>query len=95
MEENKTDSNFEKLARHFEKANFGDYVDLLNRPWKLFGVNLLAGIARGLGIAVGMTAVFALVTFLLLHLLKSFVQVPILGSYIAQLVEFVNMATKR
>jgi len=71
MDENKPDSNLEKLARHFEKANFGDYVDLLNRPWKLFWINVMAGIARGLGIAVGMTAVFALVTFVLINFLKS------------------------
>ncbi|MEK7375681.1 MAG: DUF5665 domain-containing protein [Candidatus Margulisiibacteriota bacterium] len=95
MDENKPDSSFEKLARHLERANFGDYVDLLNRPWKLFWVNLLAGTARGLGVAAGMTAVFALVTFVLINFLKSFIQIPILGSYIAQLVEFVNMATKR
>ena len=95
MDDNKIESNFEKLARHLERANFGDYVDLLNRPWKLFWVNLLAGMARGLGVAAGMTAVFALVMFILINFLKSFVQVPILGSYIAQIVEFVNMAIKR
>ena len=89
------DKIIDKLARHFEKANFGDYVVLLNHPWKLFWVNVLAGIGRGLGTAVGLTAVFALVVFILINLLKSFVQVPILGAYIAQLVEFVNMATKR
>ncbi len=89
------EKNIEKIARQLEKANFGDYVNLLNHPWKLFWINLLAGIARGLGTAVGLTAVFALVVFVLINLLKSFVQVPILGSYIAQLVEFVNMATRR
>ena len=95
MAEKEQDSSIEKLARYLEKANFGDYADLLNRPWKLFWVNLLAGTARGLGIAAGMTIVLALATYLVINFLKTFVQVPIIGSYIAQIVEFVNMATKR
>lgn len=89
------DKIMDRVARQLEKSNFAAYVELLNRPWKLFWVNFLAGTARGLGTAVGMTAVFAIVIFVLINLLKSFVQVPILGAYIAQLVEFVNAAVKR
>jgi len=89
------DKIMDRVARQLEKANFAGYVELLNRPWRFFWINFLAGTARGLGTALGMTAVFALVIFVLINLLKSFVQVPILGSYIAQLVEFVNAAVKR
>ena len=86
------DKIMDRVVRQLEKANFAGYVELLTYS---FLMNFLAGIARGLGTAVGMTAVFALVVFILINLLKSFVQVPILGSYIAQLVEFVNAAVNR
>ena len=85
----------DRIARQLEKSNFAGYVDLLNRPWRLFWLNFMAGTARGLGTAIGMTAVFALIIFLLINVLKYFAQVPILGAYIAQLVEFVNAAVKR
>lgn len=90
MDNEKLNQNIEKLARHFEKANFSEYVELLARPWKLFWFNFLAGLFRGLGTAVGMTVVFGLVIWVLITVLAKFIDIPIIGTYIAQLVEFVN-----
>ncbi|MEO0098783.1 MAG: DUF5665 domain-containing protein [candidate division WOR-3 bacterium] len=58
----------------------------LGRKRKIFFLNFLAGIARGLGFAIGMTIIFA---FLLL-ILRKFVSVPFLGRYIAQLLEIIE-----
>ena len=86
--------NVDKVASHLERANFGAYADLITRPWKFFWFNFLAGLFRGFGLAVGMTVIFAVVLYLLAAILKHFIDVPVLGSFIAELVEFVNSSTK-
>jgi len=94
MENNKIEENVAKLARHFEKANFAEYVELLQKPGKFFLLQFFAGLLRGLGTAIGMTLVFAIVVYISIAVLVKFVQIPIIGSYIAQLVEFVNQSLK-
>lgn len=84
----------DKVAAHLERANFGSYVELIARPWKFFWFNFLAGLFRGLGVAVGMTVVFAIVIYVLAGLLKHFIDIPVLGGFIADLVDFVNSATQ-
>lgn len=76
----------EKLAAHMEKARFDEYAAMFSRPVKFIFFNFLAGIARGFGIAVGMTLIVALVVFLL----SKMINLPIIGYYIAQVVEMVN-----
>lgn len=90
MDNKKFEENVQKLATHFEKANFSEYVELLGRPWKFFWLQFLSGLLRGVGTAIGVTIVFAIVVYVMITVLKRFVDIPIIGSYIAQLVEFVN-----
>ena len=45
----------EKLVRHLESLRIAEYMELLERPTKLILINLIAGMARGLGIAIGAT----------------------------------------
>ena len=78
--------NISKLAAHMEKARFDEYIAMFTRPGKFIFFNFLAGIARGFGIAVGMTLIVALV----LYLLTKLINLPIIGYYIAQVVEMVN-----
>lgn len=82
--------NVDKVASHLERANFGAYADLITRPWKFFWLNFIAGLFRGFGLAVGMTVIFAVALYLLAAVLKHFIDVPVLGSFIADLVDFVN-----
>lgn len=94
MEQDKLSESVEKLAIYFEKANFAEYVQLLSKPWKLLWLNFISGLFRGLGVAIGMTIIFGIVVFILINLLKTFINLPVIGFYIAQLVEFVNQALK-
>ena len=94
MENDKIGANLDKIAAHLEKANFGEYAELLLRPWKLMWINFMAGLFRGLGMAVGMTVVFAVVIYVLASVLSNFIQVPIIGKFIADLVDFVNSTAK-
>ena len=71
----------EKLALNIEKMKLAEYVHLLENPWKLFWINFINGIFRGLGIGVG----FAVLGAFVIYVLKSLVTIPVIGSYIAQI----------
>jgi hypothetical protein len=83
----------DKIAAHLERANFGAYVELIARPWRFFWFNFLAGLFRGFGMAVGMTVIFAVVAYFLLGILRHFIEIPVLGNFIADLIDFVNSST--
>ena len=77
------------IAASIERVQISDYVNLLNRPWKIITTNLLAGIARGVGIAIGFTIFTSLIVYLL-QLLGA-LDLPIIGKYIAELVRIVQL----
>ncbi len=66
---------------------FKDLYGYLRSRRKVFFINFLAGIGRGLGFAIGMTIIFGI----LLILLRRFVSIPFLGKYIAQLIEIIEV----
>lgn len=90
MEETLKDinNNIIKLSDDIHKLRLGDYVELLNSPVKIFYSNFMWGLARGLGMAVGFTILGALV----LYFLNSIVwdKIPIIGSFIAEIVKIVQ-----
>ena len=80
----------ERDARRFAEAidqlEIGDFIRYLHSPLRIIYTNFIAGIARGLGIIVGMTIVFAF----LIWLLAGLVNFPLIGQYfheIKQLLE--------
>lgn len=79
---------FEELAYRLEGIRFAEYVALFNRPWKLMWLNFLAGLARGVGIAIGGTLLAALLFILLSQL--AILNLPIIGDFIAKLVKIVQ-----
>ncbi|MBM7855128.1 hypothetical protein JOC37_001513 [Desulfohalotomaculum tongense] len=76
-----------KLATNMEKMKLAEYVRLLESPWRLLYVNFISGVARGLGIGVG----FAVLSAVIIYILKSMVTIPVIGSVIAQIVEIVQI----
>ncbi|MFD0715156.1 DUF5665 domain-containing protein [Paenibacillus sp. GCM10027626] len=77
-----------KIAEELERSQIAEYVDLLNRPFSLIWRNLLAGTARGIGIAIGFTF-FAATILYILQLLGA-LNLPIIGDYIADIVRIVQ-----
>jgi len=77
-----------KIADDLEKTQIADYVNLMNRPIKLLWRNFLAGIARGVGSAVGL-AFFATFILYILQMLGA-LNLPIIGDYIADIVRIVQ-----
>ena len=65
-----------------------DYAVSKNKPIRLIWLNLIGGMARGLGMAIGVT-VIAFIGFKILNSLKVF-DLPILGNFIAELLDYIS-----
>lgn len=74
------------LAKAFEELQVQDFMNYLHSPWRIVWHNFVAGIFRGLGIIVGMTVVFAL----LVWVLTSMVDFPLIGQYFQQLLSLLE-----
>lgn len=80
------EKKLEKISIELEKAKMADYVDLMNNPKKLLYTNFIGGLARGLGTAIGLTILAAI----LFYMLKQTVNVPLVGEYIADLLDIIE-----
>lgn len=78
--------NVKKLARNMERAKIEEYVASMKKPWKILTLNFGIGIARGLGVAIGMTIVFAII----MYMISKMVNLPLIGEFVARIVEIVN-----
>ena len=84
--EKDTIRSLHNLANILERMRLSDYITMMQNPRRLIVLNFIAGLARGFGIVVGMTVVFALA----LYSLSKLVDLPLIGKYIARIVEIVR-----
>ncbi len=75
-----------EIIKTFEAGGVVDYLEYLQSGKRVFWVNFKAGIAKGLGVTVGMTVVLGLVVWVLTMLIN----LPIVGEYFAQAKEHVT-----
>lgn len=85
---NKINEKVDKIAAQTEKSEIREYLDLMNRPWKIISTNIVAGMARGVGIAIGFTIIASLLIYFLQILGKW--DLPFIGKYIAEIVKVVQ-----
>lgn len=76
------------LIDSLKYQEIAEYVQLMNQPRKLIVNNLMSGIARGVGIALGVT-VFLVTALYVLRALGA-LNLPIVGDYIADIVKVVQ-----
>jgi hypothetical protein len=72
-----------------ERANFAEFMQLVQNPVRLIFLNFISGLARGFGIAIGLTIVASLFGIFLSRLAS--LNLPIIGKFIAELVRIVNL----
>lgn len=84
----KTVQKLDEIALAMEKLGIAEYVEMLNNPRRLLRINFWAGMARGLGMAVGFTLLGALVLYILQKLLV--MNVSGIGNFIAEIVNIVQ-----
>lgn len=80
------------VGDQLERAKLGSYVDLMQSPGRMLVLNLFAGMARGIGIAVGFTILGALLLYLLQRLV--ILNLPIIGGIITEIVKLVQSNIK-
>ena len=80
----------EKLILIMERSRIKDYMYLTDSKRRLFFINFVAGLGKGLGQAIGFTILAAIV----ISILVSWVDLPIIGKYIANLLKYVNDYSK-
>ncbi len=91
IERPKTDhllEQMERLSRHLEALRIADYIELLEKPWKLITTNFIAGISRGVGFAVGTTIVFALIVEGLRRIIL--INIPVINDYLVEIFRLIN-----
>jgi hypothetical protein len=79
----------EELSLHLERMKLAEYVELINNPKRLLFINFIAGLARGLGIAVGFALLGAVVIYILQRLVV--LNLPVVSDFIATLVHLVQL----
>ncbi|NLZ91018.1 MAG: hypothetical protein GX918_03765 [Clostridiales bacterium] len=81
-------SRIQQLSISLEKAKIMEYVNLMEDPKRLLALNFVAGLARGLGIAVGFSILGAVAILILRRLVV--LNLPLIGDFIAELIKLVN-----
>lgn len=73
----------ERLSEALSQIRIDQY-----KPWRYLFFVFLAGIARGIGFALGMTIILAVLIFVVTKVLASMVNFPLIGTHIQ---EFLNL----
>lgn len=78
----------QRVADNMEKFNIAEYMELLNNPRRYLLTNFVAGLSRGLGMAIGFTLLGAFAIYVLQRLVV--LNLPLIGDFIADLIEIVQ-----
>lgn len=77
-----------RLVERLEAMRIADYLELLEKPRKLVLTNFIAGIARGLGFALGTTIVFAVVVEVLRRIIL--INIPLISDYLVDIIHMIE-----
>ena len=77
----------ERLILIIERSRIRDYMMLTDSKRRLFLINFIAGLGKGFGQAIGFTLLAGVVFFIL----ASWVDLPIIGKYIANLINIIEI----
>lgn len=75
-----------ELVKVFQAAGVVDYLEYLNSGKRIFWVNFKAGVARGLGMTIGMTVILGVFVWVLALL----VDLPVVGEYFADAKQYIT-----
>ena len=76
----------ERLILIIERSRIRDYMMLTDSKRRLFLINFVAGLGKGFGQAIG----FTLLAGVVLYLLSTWVDLPVIGEFIAKLMNIVD-----
>ena len=88
MFKRKLNEKLDQINDVLQKSNLNELTYILGNKKQIFFRNFMAGIARGVGIGIGVTAITAILVILLQNIVK--LNIPVLGNYIADIMEIVE-----
>lgn len=81
-------NSLERIATRLEAMRIAEYVESFEKPWKLIMTNLIAGAARGLGFALGTTAILALLIAFIRQIVAA--NIPYLTEVLRQIMTMIR-----
>ncbi|MCR4441162.1 MAG: DUF5665 domain-containing protein [Peptococcaceae bacterium] len=87
------ENRIRQLAEAMEKMKMAEYMEYLNNTKRMLAINFIAGLARGLGMAVGFTILGAFVVYFLQKLVL--LNLPVIGDFIANIVKLVTYSLEK
>lgn len=86
-------NKLDKISENLEKSNIMEITYILGNKKEILKRNLIAGIARGVGIGIGVT----LITAMLIYILQKIIllNIPVIGDYITDIVQIVEKNSGR
>lgn len=82
----------DQISLNMEKTKLKDYVYYLEHPRKMLIPNFIGGLARGLGISIGLTFLAAVIIYLMQWIVKW--NLPVIGKFISEIVDIVENLQK-
>ena len=76
----------ERLILIIERSRIREYMMLTDSKRRLFFINFVAGLGKGFGQAIGLTLLAAIA----FYFLSGWIKLPIIGEYIAKLLDVVE-----
>lgn len=73
---------FHEILNKIKGSGLTEFISYLHSPWRIMWSNFLAGVAKGLGIIVGMTLVFGALIWMLTYM----VDFPLIGEYAQEVI---------
>ncbi len=85
----KLENKIDILLNKLNESSFNKFVEIIASPKKLFFRNFIAGIARGIGSAIGFSIIGAVIIYLLRYIVM--LNIPVIGAFLRDIFE---LATK-
>ncbi|MCK9267401.1 MAG: DUF5665 domain-containing protein [Alkaliphilus sp.] len=78
--------HIEKISRKMDDIRVAEYIEMISNPKRVIFMNFIAGLTRGLGMGIGFTVLAGIV----LYLMQSWVNLPVVGRLIAELLDIID-----
>ncbi|HZK57130.1 MAG TPA: DUF5665 domain-containing protein [Clostridia bacterium] len=75
-----------ELSRKMDTMRMAEYIEMMSNPKRIVLMNFVAGLIRGLGMGIGFTILAGVV----LYIMRSWVNLPVVGRLIAELLDIID-----
>lgn len=82
----KLNNRLDRIGIALEKARINDILLNYTNPHRVFWINVLVGIGRGLGLTLGTVIVLSLLGLVF----QQFVDLPLIGEWISDLMKYID-----